>query len=121
MLYSNNDISKALELSYTWLRQCLDSAHESVKAENDAARKLTDRKASIITDHADDPKALGSNEAARAATLDAMCYPEREALRGAQDTLVDHRHALELARHEVELWRAQLRCLEAGAGTAHLG
>ena len=110
MKYTIAEISASLEAAYYQLRQVSEWVHEWTGTVANAERALADRKAFIISEHADDPKALGSNEAARAATIDAMCVPEREALRKALDTLRGHRHAQEQARLEVDLWRAQVRC-----------
>ncbi len=116
MKYTISDISASLEAAYYHLRQVNEWVHEWTGTVATAERALADRRASIIEDYAADPKALGSNEAARNAVIDSLCIPEREALRKAQDTLRGHRHAQEQARLEVDLWRAQLRCAEVNVG-----
>ena len=79
---------------------------------------LIEAKQAILVANADDAKKLGSNEAARAATLDTMTVGERDALAGSEEEERAARHTLEIARLHLEAARAQLRLQEIAAGIA---
>lgn len=77
-----------------------------------AKRDLKLARQRIIAENAADPKALGSNEAAREATIAEMTATLAAQVEGAEDAERKARNALELAADEVAACRALLRCLE---------
>ncbi len=65
---------------------------------------------------AEDPKAMGANEAARNAFLDEKTATQRLHLQEARFDSEYANHRLALYRLEVEEARAMLRCLEVVVG-----
>lgn len=120
MNYTIAEISASLEASYAHLRQCMEFVSEWTGTVNESHRELAVAKQTIILANAADPKALGANEAARNATLEDLTRDQREILLTNEKILASHRHQLELARLEVEHWRAQLRCVEAFVATGEI-
>jgi hypothetical protein len=88
-------------------------AQESVVSE--ARLALSDARSKVLVNHADDIKALGTNEAIREANISKLVEKEKEALRIAEIDYTGCRNAHQLATIGVEALRAQLRCLEATA------
>lgn len=74
---------------------------------------LNQVRAKIILKHADDPKALGANEAAREAKLAELTAGKVSILQDAEALLRDSQNDERLAALKVESLRAQLRCIEA--------
>lgn len=120
MKYTITEISTALETAYKTLMQMTEFVSEWSGKVNEAQRELATAKQAIILAHAEDPKKLGANEAARNAAIDDLTRDQRGHLLGCEAALATHRHNLDLARMEVEHWRAQLRCAEAFVATGEL-
>ena len=120
MKYTIAEISASLEAAYYHLRQMTEFVFEWNGKVQEASRELASAKQAIILANAEDPKKLGANEAARNAAIDDLTRDQRGHLLGCEAALAQHRHNLELARLEVEHWRAQLRCIEAFVATGEL-
>jgi hypothetical protein len=98
------------------LMEATANAHRSQLSLGKAQQQLAEKKAAILVDHAEDPKALGSNEATRNATLDAMCKPEIENVRVCQEGVDSFRLLLELARIEFDLQKQLVKLFAADKG-----
>lgn len=101
-----------LASAYTALHLATAEAFTAAETQYLAAANLATNRTAILLNHADDPKALGANEAARSAKIDELSTDERAELFQADQALRRARHGAELARMKVEGLRAQLRCLE---------
>ena len=115
MNYTIQQISASLEAAYYHLRQMTEFVFEWNGKVQEAQRELAASKHAIILAHAEDPKKLGANEAARNAAIDDLTRDQRENVLRCEAVLSGHRHNVELARLEVEHWRAQLRCAEVAS------
>lgn len=118
MKYNTPQVSDALASAYARLMAYTLAHFKALDAQAEADRALEEAKQRVILAHADDPKALGSNEAARKARIDELTATELAAVRTAEYTLRKARADQEMARIEVEHYRAQLRCLEVEVGAA---
>jgi c-di-GMP-binding flagellar brake protein YcgR len=81
----------------------------------EARLALSEARSKVLVDHADDIKALGTNEAVREANISKLVEKEKEALRFAEIDYTGCRNAHQIATIDVEALRALLRCLEATA------
>lgn len=113
MTYVLEDLSKTLESAYTLLIEATQTAHEATEAVFAAKSDLARERAAILLANAADPKALGSNEAAREATLADLTAPFVASLRTAEAADRKAGNDQALAKLAVEACRAQLRVLEA--------
>lgn len=120
MNYTIKEISSALEAAYTHLRTVTGDVHSLTDAQASMQRELIAARQRVILEHAEDPKALGSNEAARNAAIDALTAAERQNVQDVDDSLRAASNRQVLAKHEVELWRAQLRCAEVEVAAVDL-
>lgn len=75
-------------------------------------RILEDQRQEILLEHADDPKRLGANEAAREASLRSMTLEARQQAESAERALTEAKNAVRVTTLDVELARFQLRLLE---------
>lgn len=118
MNFTIEQLSTRLEDAYDRLKGATIAVQEKNAEVIRAQQALSETRQAIIAKHADDPKALGPNEAARNARIDEMTEADRQVVRIAEDALRLDRDRLEIVRIEVESLRAQLRCLEVAAGLA---
>lgn len=80
-----------------------------------ARAALATERAEILLAHADDPKALGANEAAREAKLASLTASARDIVAECDAVATSAKNSLHLQSIVVEGLRAQLRCLEVAA------
>ncbi len=106
-------LAKRIENAYRELSECTDGAYHMAEAVAAARRALTAKKQQILRDNAENPKALGANEAAREATIAALTAPQAETLINAEADAKEANHALAMAEIDVQAALAQLRILEA--------
>jgi hypothetical protein len=78
------ETSKAAYGAIQCLQDATDIHHASRLSLIDAERAVKDARNGILAKHAEDPKALGSNEAARDASVAALCSKETAALDSAR-------------------------------------
>lgn len=116
MKYNTQQVSEALANAYARLMAYTLAHFKAIDAQTIADRALDEAKQRVLLAHADDPKALGSNEAARKAKIDELTAAELAAVRAAEDGIRKARADQEMARIEVDHYRAQLRCLEVEVG-----
>lgn len=112
MTYTINQISKELDAAYAVLMAATERVFNLTNDHSQMHRELVEARQKVILDHAEDPKALGSNETARNAAIDALTVKQRQNVQDVDDSLREARHKQEIARMEVELWRSHLRCAE---------
>lgn len=112
------------------LNVALDTKAASVTSLNainqklaEARKNLTEAKNTILNEynntakHPDGQKELGSNEAARAATIDSLTSTQRNAVETLELQLTKAQGELSVAMIECDRWRYTLRLLEVEAGT----
>jgi len=114
MQYTVEQVSKAIGVAYAAPKASTAKVQEATTEHASAQQELTEARQAIIRKHADDPKALGSNEAARNARIEELVVIERQQAHDAAEALRDARDQQELDRLDVEHWRAQLRAFESG-------
>lgn len=107
--------NELLTMAYETLKQTASVAFEANEAVLVAKRDLEEGRAGLIAQGLID----GKNEAQREAQFRQHLAGQYETLNLAEANARQARHALELARLDVELARAQLRLMElAEAGAA---
>lgn len=116
-----SELSLRLDEAYYHLTIATRAVQIQASEHAAAQQDLTEARQAVISKHADDPKALGSNEAARNAKLDELTVIERQDLHEKAEALRQARDQQELARLGVESLRAQLRCHEVAVGIATHG
>lgn len=109
-------ISRRLSEAYAELRAATVGAQLANTANSDARHTLEQAKNAILYANRDDAKALGSNEAARAATIAEMTATERAGVEETEALVTSSRDSLTLAQMEYDYWRTQLRTVEAAIG-----
>ncbi|WP_395146121.1 hypothetical protein [Armatimonas sp.] len=109
-------LSPMLELAYGKLIEAtvevqgLETAAAWCKAE------LAKGRNGLLVKYADDPKALGANEAAREARLSEYLSLKIADCMESEGALALAKQSRDLAQLEVEHLRSQLRCLECAVG-----
>lgn len=111
-----SSLSGRLEEAYGALWLSVDNSHAWINEASRAKIELATAKQAVIAAHAEDPKKLGGNEAAREAAINAMCSAQVIALQTAEESERLAKNAVELATIRVNGLRAQLRILEVAAG-----
>lgn len=114
-------IGNNLATAYTTLLDASAQAFATSEHVSFERANLLKREQAILVEYAEDPKALGSNEAARAATLATMTKLERENVSDAEAKDRLARHNVTVASQLVEAARAQLRVAELAAGMVPAG
>lgn len=109
-------LAERLEAAYAELDGKLAGAFTAAEAVTQAGLTLATEKAKILVDYQADPKALGVNEATRAAKVDDMTAGLVNAKYAAEVVDRKWRHDVERARLRVDGLRAQLRVAEVAAG-----
>jgi hypothetical protein len=86
-----------------------------------ARKKVVEARNAIINEyndvskHPDGQKALGSNEAGRAAAIENLITAERAELEVAEGKVTEGNTKAQLAQIDVDLWRYTLRLLEVAS------
>lgn len=109
------DLREEFVKAYLYLEICTDKASTHAMAVSEGRRLVAEKRQSILLEYAEDPKALGGNEAARTAAIDNMLGDAKAELTRLETEEQSLRATLEIARIRVEGLRAQLRCLEVMA------
>ena len=99
-------IEKQIEQIYTAKRAAAISCDDAGRALAEADRAVDVAKAKILLDHADDPKALGTNETLRKAALDDMTA-------GLQETAAAARKRYDLTQFQAQLVDIEVRRVQA--------
>lgn len=105
-----------LNVSAEWavndLKDALTAQNVALSDVHEAKIELARRRASILQAHADNPKELGGNEAAREASLDFLTITERNTLTDAEVRLRAAQTRTECARLDWDRVRLQVRLLD---------
>lgn len=112
------DLSDRLTSAHSVLVDATRAAF--IASENALVARLTvkDAEQRVINDHADDPKKLGANEAARAARIAELISDERAALFSDERQERHAKVAVEVARLKVQAIQDELKALNLIASLA---
>lgn len=110
------ELQESILNAYRNLKNAQEVAFNAVGTRLNADEVVLDRKLTILLEHADDPKKLGANEAARDAAIRQMLRVEigTQAMAVENERLAQHK--LRMAQIDVEFVRAMLRTVEVAAG-----
>lgn len=115
MTTTTQTLGHRLADNYTTLRAAIQAAFEAAEETARAKADLKYAQQRIINQHAENPKELGGNEAARNARIDELTTQHREELARAEADERNARHALDLARLDLSATQAQVQILELAA------
>ncbi len=115
LIASIKALAADLAVAYSSLRASVCAMQIAEARVLEARVELATAKNTVLINHADDIKALGTNEAVREANISKLVENERTAFSDAEGDYTSCRNAHQLAQLEVEALRAQLRCLESTA------
>ena len=114
MMFIREELEKQASDARDALYVATMEAEEAAIEELCTRRDLENAKNSVILAHAEDPKALGSNEAARTARITDLTDVERKAFEGAEATTRAKRHTLALAQIDWDYAKLCVRIAEIG-------
>lgn len=114
-------LHKDIQSAYKCLSALVAHAQDAEAKYAEASSALASKRQAIIAANAADMKVLGSNEAAREATIAGMCAIEQASANVAENKRRLAKDGLELARIEVERVRALLRLAEIEASCSQGG
>lgn len=107
-----------LNTHYTQLKEAITAQFASNIKVNKAQWDLKNAQNAILLANAADPKALGVNEAARAAKLDEMCKEQKNALDQAEVEHTAMGHAVRIAQLCVDQLRQQKHWIAIAHGVS---
>lgn len=113
--FTINQISQNLENTYAELIAATRETQRLTAEQSKAQVALTEARQAILLQYAENPKDLGSNEAARNARIDELTATQKTYAREMETDLTVSRDRQAIAGLEVEHWRAQLHCAEVAA------
>jgi hypothetical protein len=105
-------LGQNLETSYGVLIIAVQEAFKASTVASESRQALKAHQQAVILEHAEDPKALGSNEAARTARIAELTVDSSDHVRLVEVNERLANHKVEIARLELEADHAQLRILE---------
>lgn len=108
-------LSQNLVLARNGLTDALKGLHAASEHLLEKQIALATAKSRILLNHAEDPKALGANEAARSARIDELTQEEREAFASAEMVRRQLALEVEIARLTWDLARNLVRAAEVEA------
>lgn len=115
ILQKTLNLSTCLSFAYDKLTTLTQEVQAAELQLSKARVALVTERAEILLTHADDPKALGANEAAREAKLASLTATARDVVAECDAVATAAKNNLQLQGIVVEGLRAQLRCLEVAA------
>lgn len=115
MMMTTEKLSTSLRNAYENLFALTMESQQAELQLSKARAALATERAEILLTHADDPKALGANEAAREAKLASLTASARDIVAECDAVATSAKNSLHLQSIVVEGLRTQLRCLEVAA------
>lgn len=115
LLHKAGELSSCFGFAYDKLAALTQEVQAAESQLSKARVALATERAEILLAHADDPKALGANEAAREAELASLTATARDVVAECDAVATSAKNNLQLQGIVVEGLRAQLRCLEVAA------
>lgn len=110
------ELQSQITAAYTRLDSAQVEAFNKLTARQSADALVAETRQGILLQHADDPKQLGGNEAARNARIEELMHSELAAQSAAVREQQQADHELRRAQTTVECTRAILRTVEVAAG-----
>lgn len=111
-----DEVHAKLNAAYDLVQAMTDQAACDNQTVADAKRELQEARDSVLRHYFGKEKDLGSNEAARSASIAALCEEQQKELTKAERAQVLRLMQLDVARLEVERWKSNLRLLELSCG-----